>query len=59
MRWKSNKVNGGLTKRKFFAFLPITIKRETRWLEIVVISGVWHYCTSDNSWYFESFNFEN
>jgi len=43
MRWKNEPLpeEGKLYIRKYFAFLPVTIGNETRWLEFVKVEGYW------------------
>jgi hypothetical protein len=54
MKWKvkSNKIDGVPVKRKFFAFLPVKIGNEVRWLETVTIKGFWVYSDILQKWVF-------
>lgn len=59
MRWKTKPLpkEGKLYIREYFAFLPVTIDNETRWLEFVKIEG--HYINglgyNDFTWFNRKF----
>ena len=41
MRFRTKK-NNSITIKKWFAFFPIEINGETRWLEFVKVKGYYH-----------------
>lgn len=48
--------NNAVRERTFFAWLPITIKDETRWLErVTVVERYNYYRHGDHYWYPEEF----
>ena len=54
MKWtaKTTKIDGVPTVRKYFAFLPVRIKNEVRWLETVKVQGFWVFFDIDQKWHF-------
>jgi len=54
MRWNSkNKYESRkVITRKWFAWLPITIDHEVRWLEYVTVEGYWFTGIVSGSWLF-------
>jgi len=59
MRWKQKKIHKKVINRTFFAFFPITVDGETRWLETVTIKGYWWLGKYSNIWWWESQSFVN
>jgi hypothetical protein len=58
MRFDTKKQDEVIIVRKWFAFLPININGETRWLEVVKVKGFyWLSCYGD--WYWENIEFVN
>ena len=51
MRFNSKKQHGIIIERKWFAFLPITINGETRWLEFVKVRGYYYLSGFNDKWY--------
>lgn len=60
MKWKDRerkeRKSEEIIIRKTFAFFPIKIKGEKRWLEFVKIKGYWWKGASGN-WWWESIDF--
>jgi hypothetical protein len=57
MRFNSKKKDSVIIERKWFAFFPITINGETRWLEIVKVRGYYWLGLSSGNWYWHSLDF--
>ena len=56
MRFKSKKQHGIIIERKWFAFFPVSINGETRWLEFVKVRG-YYYLNGFDKWYWNSKGF--
>ena len=54
MRFDTKKQNEVVIVRKWFAFFPITINGETRWLEFVKVRGYYWLNSFTNNWRWES-----
>lgn len=59
MRFKSNKKSGIIITKKWFAFLPVYINGETRWLEFVKVRGYYLHNELTNNWYWKNIEFLN
>jgi hypothetical protein len=57
MRFNTKKQDEVIIERKWFAFLPININGETRWLEFVKVKGF--YWLSCYGWYWANIEFVN
>jgi len=56
MRFYNHNVVSGETRvKQFFAFFPVTIKKETRWLEKVIIEQKYSLYWDGAGWYNEKF----
>jgi hypothetical protein len=56
MRFYSTKKHNQIIFKKWFAFLPVQIKGETRWLEFVHVKGYYWFGASGN-WWWENIEF--
>jgi hypothetical protein len=43
--------------RKWFAFLPVNINGDERWLETVTVKGYWWYGSYSGNWWWTSIEF--
>lgn len=60
MRWKPkkyNRIDRKITTRRFFAWIPILLDGEYRWLEFVTVEGFWWLGKASGRWYWESEKF--
>ena len=57
MRFKSKKQHGIIIERKWFAFFPVSINGETRWLEFVKVRGYYYLNDLYDKWYWNSKDF--
>jgi hypothetical protein len=57
MRFNSNKKDTVIIERKWFAFLPVYINGETRWLEFVKVRGYYYLNGFNDKWYWISMDF--
>jgi hypothetical protein len=57
MRFNSNKKDRVIIERKWFAFLPVFINGETRWLEYVKVRGYYYLNFYNDKWYWISTDF--
>jgi len=57
MRFKSKKIDKEIIVREWFAFFPIQIDRETRWLEFVKVRGYYWFSYDTCSWYWQNLEF--
>jgi hypothetical protein len=53
MRFGKIKESNKTIQRSWFAFLPVTVHGETRWLEKVTVEGYWWYGPITNKWWWE------
>jgi len=56
MRFNSRKKNFYIITRKWFAFIPIKINKEVRWLESVKVRG-YYYSDNHNKWSWRNIEF--
>jgi len=57
MRFNSKKKDRAIIERKWFAFLPVFINGETRWLEYVKVRGYYYLNVFNDKWYWISTDF--
>jgi len=59
MRFNSNKKNRVIIERRWFAFFPVSINGETRWLEVVKVRGYYWLNSYSYIWRWNSMDFVN
>ncbi len=57
MRFGKIKESNKTIQRSWFAFLPVTICGETRWLEKITVEGYWWHGPITKNWWWESKKF--
>jgi hypothetical protein len=57
MRFDTKKQDHVIIVRKWFAFFPITINGETRWLEYVKVKGYYYLNDFNDKWHWNSKGF--
>ncbi len=57
MRFNSKKKDTVIIERKWFAFFPVFINGETRWLEFVKVRGYYYLNGFNDKWYWISMDF--
>lgn len=57
MRFNSKKKDRVIIERKWFAFFPVSINGETRWLESVNVRGYYWLNSYSYVWHWNSMDF--
>jgi hypothetical protein len=57
MRFKRKKKHNEIIVKKWFAFFPVEINQEIRWLEFVKVRGYYWLGGYSNNWYWNSLEF--
>ena len=54
---KKKKIDNEIIIRRWFAFFPVEIDGEARWLEYVNVEGYWWQGRSSGYWWWETIRF--